>query len=662
MKSLMKSFVACAALVCGVAVNVLAAGDGPLPYVETMGAQYFDTFRSVGPNTRIVLEFSCTCTQLGSQHIYGFGAQGSGRSSFLTRNVTVDGGQTNETFTVCHGDTWSGANMRSKTFVGVTTDIHTIEITKEAITLDGEVLDGGPTTMTGSTPSVALGAAKAGWMTGNMPVFGQAMGGWCRIYRCSFYEGDVQVADFTPVRCQGRPALRDLVTDNVVFSQNSEAVGEAPDFVPPEMAADPSLKGYVLANGSQAFDTGCKGGPQTTVKLTFSLADQSEGSSGCIFGYGASGSQQSLHVLYSVANGKETYQVVCSDRYQDYDSVTVDSVPRQVHTLEISADGKTFDGQPMTGSTGIKLTKTTTGTMYLFAMNQQWSTAAGQQAKVRLYDCQIAEGGNLVRHYRPVCDMESLKFCLYEAVSGTLVGQNLNLAGAPVGYRPKLWRHRFVEFTGANFFRTAIIPSPDLRVTMRYGFTSVEPKTPGNNVTESIFGHWGVDGGPSVYARRSVANGQEHLVAVQNDGSVSGFSSRDVDVNTSVHTLDMGPSGFYLDGVRFGDNQMTKRVTTREANMGAYMCIGSEEHAWDKTETAKSGARLRLYSMQVYQRGRPIADYEPSSVAVAGSETRKAVLFNRIDSTLISDPGAAGSSQNPIQLGPRVIGTVIEIR
>ena len=163
-------------------------------YIETAKAQYIDTDFIPNSNTRIIADMALTST--GTNYAFGARNSSSSRSFALTTNAS-------EGWRLGYYSTF-GSN------VAIDTKRHIIEVNKNVLSLDGDVICTATEQEFDCAYSLCLGAVKASSMyLGNT-----------RFYSCKVYDNGTLVRDFVPcINTDGQIGMWDKVND--VFYGNA---------------------------------------------------------------------------------------------------------------------------------------------------------------------------------------------------------------------------------------------------------------------------------------------------------------------------------------------------------------------------------------------------------------------------------------------------------
>ena len=154
------------------------------------------------------------------------------------------------------------------------------------------------------------------------------------------------------------------------------------------------------SGGNQYIDTLLK--PTKNFRIVIDFAyNAATGGGG--FGYAAGGSAQSFRLYRSVTDGVATYNVNINDAYG-----TINTFPTTFtndtgrHVADLSNTAKYLDGVQFGDTSG--LTKTLSGTFYLFAQHWGWSPNIGSYGSYKIYSCKLYEGASLLCDFVPCKD------------------------------------------------------------------------------------------------------------------------------------------------------------------------------------------------------------------------------------------------------------------
>ncbi len=154
------------------------------------------------------------------------------------------------------------------------------------------------------------------------------------------------------------------------------------------------------SGGNQYLDTGLT--PTKNFRIVIDFAyNATTGGGG--FGYAAGSSAQSFRFYRSVTDGVATFIVNINDKYgtlNEFPTTFTNDTGR--HVADLSNTAKYLDGVQFGDTSG--LTKTLSGSFYLFAMRWGWSPGIGSYGSYKIYSCKLYEGASLLRDFVPCKD------------------------------------------------------------------------------------------------------------------------------------------------------------------------------------------------------------------------------------------------------------------
>ena len=170
--------------------------------------------------------------------------------------------------------------------------------------------------------------------------------------------------------------------------------------------------GYIASSGAQYIDTGVV--PSSTTRVVCDFNFKEVPTDRARNGWASGGSLEAF--WFGGDNDHATFAAsVCNNTVVSTTGVALDT---SRHTFDISPSALKFDGTEFTnlGKTPYS-SRSSTGTMYLFAERQGWDTPIGAYGSMALYSCKIYSGDTPVRDFVPAVRDSDGAVGLYDTVS-----------------------------------------------------------------------------------------------------------------------------------------------------------------------------------------------------------------------------------------------------
>lgn len=169
---------------------------------------------------------------------------------------------------------------------------------------------------------------------------------------------------------------------------------------------------YIASSGAQYIDTGVV--PSSTTRVVCNFSFKEVPTDRARNGWASGGSVEAF--WFGGDNDHATFAAsVCNNTVVSTTGVALDTGR---HTFDISPSALKFDGTEFTnlGQTPYS-SRSSTGTMYLFAERQGWDTPIGAYGSMALYSCKIYSGDTPVRDFVPAVRDSDGAVGLYDTVS-----------------------------------------------------------------------------------------------------------------------------------------------------------------------------------------------------------------------------------------------------
>lgn len=169
---------------------------------------------------------------------------------------------------------------------------------------------------------------------------------------------------------------------------------------------------YIASSGTQYIDTGVV--PSSTTRVVCDFSFKEVPTDRARNGWASGGSVEAF--WFGGDNDHATFAAsVCNNTVVSTTGVALDTGR---HTFDISPSALKFDGTEFTnlGQTPYS-SRSSTGTMYLFAERQGWTTPIGAYCKMALYSCKIYSEDTPVRDFVPAVRDSDGAVGLYDTVS-----------------------------------------------------------------------------------------------------------------------------------------------------------------------------------------------------------------------------------------------------
>lgn len=169
--------------------------------------------------------------------------------------------------------------------------------------------------------------------------------------------------------------------------------------------------GYIASSGAQYIDTGVV--PSSTTRVVCDFSFKEVPTDRARNGWASGGAVEAF--WFGGDNDHATFAAsVCNNTVVSTTGVALDTGR---HTFDISPSALKFDGTEFTnlGQTPYS-SRSSTGTMYLFAERQGWNPPIGAYCKMALYSCKIYSGDTPVRDFVPAVRDSDGAVGLYDTV------------------------------------------------------------------------------------------------------------------------------------------------------------------------------------------------------------------------------------------------------
>lgn len=168
---------------------------------------------------------------------------------------------------------------------------------------------------------------------------------------------------------------------------------------------------YLESNGKQYIDTKVVPKADTRAVMRFALTGTPAAQMYC--GWGSSANQEAF--LFGADSGGFYVNVSPNWKTAFRPATPLDT---EWHTWDVGSGTQIFDGVEV-GTSSIQSTASNNQTIYLFAGHVEWQgTTPGYSMKVRISDCRIYEGENLVRDFVSVRRVADNSLGLYDLENG----------------------------------------------------------------------------------------------------------------------------------------------------------------------------------------------------------------------------------------------------
>lgn len=564
-----------------IAAEAVGSQGRELTYVESRGGEQpcFDTHVPMTPTTRIVMDF---------QYPVNPGADGScffGQSYFKTGFMW---GARGGCFAF-HSPT-AGYHLSS---VPVDTSRHVFDIANGSQKLDGAEI---ATLAYGSEGSTISSVYLFAYLNGYMGYSGH---GNIRLFSCQIYEGETMVRNYVPWTRDGVVGLYDKVNASFSFCfSRGQLMG--PVFEDVE---------YVESTGNEYIDTGVVPTSETRIEQDCQYLDFTS-------------SDRWFQGIYGSATTTDYEWGVDSGWFKFYNNTSAAQfwsgnrkADTERHVFSLASGSQKIDGVECgTAKLGAASQGGANETMFLFARRVvSNNNAPKNNAKMRLYACQIYEGDALIRDYRP-CTSNGVVGVM-ETVSSNFVALTYNV-GLPArtihGGMTNLIDCAYVETTSSEFIDMGVSPTADLRMVLDGRFMSLPGKNTrllaGVNDNTHDFA-WGIDG-----------NGKFVTYMYNGLGWQAG-----PDADTERHVWDMGP------GLQKIDETVIATQTHRDTkDVWCSLFIGARQTFWSgpKFPAIAEPHAMRIYGCKFYKGEKLIHDFVPCfGVGTSGLRDRVTGIF-----------------------------------
>lgn len=425
-----------------------------------------------------------------------------------------------------------------------------------------------------------------------------------KLYGCRVYEAGELVRDFVPAKSGDVTGLYDRVTGCFLVSQNGKAfsfggdIQQVPDNAP-----------YVETTGDQAFDTGYLTSPDTRMEFDFAWVQltQNQRAFGAVNNAGSApyvdlscltNSSGVFHDAWSWGDLKGNWTQMTPPLLAGYrHTVVMDSYHSRVSILYGSATNYTA---AMTTSHAV----TNNVSLFIGASHEKGADTAINFGKVRIYGFRIYEKDVLVHDFRPI--LRSARPGLKDAITGVFHGSPFGSALHTGGGIQE--DGNYLESNGSQTLTTDWCPTPNTCFVA--DFTSIDHVWNCREFTcrrqsDSGIGLF-VD-----YCSNNSASGNEYWSCKDDGGNYS-----NVDVATpnmlGVNRRLVFDSYHGKVETLIGARPIaSKTMTTTRTKTCAWQLSVFGRRLSASTGTADMGAKMRLYSLKIYESGALVRDYLP---------------------------------------------------
>ena len=402
---------------------------------------------------------------------------------------------------------------------------------------------------------------------------------------------------------------------------------------------------YVQSTGTQCVDTGVKLGPTHTVVLKFARVDGSAIGQN-VFGYSPaiSGSDIKAFIieLAGFGEGEQGLKILRNDVAAERLRLNFGKPTTVDHELRVGPDGYYLDGISMPPCVGAMLSGACAGNAHIFGVGWGWQPGYACGV-VRVKACQIYDGANLVRDFRPVRKDGAGR--LYDCVSKTLYATKGTgaLAKGPDSAEQEFGelkftknvtvmnrRLKYIESTGVQAVTVDAKEGATTETTIRFSCSTPLTTTGLKNFYGYSASGSGTDDRGFAIARELV-DGQERFYLYRRETStdrkeirtpLTAFDSKD-------HVLVLSNGVYKLDGVAYGpmpnftrDCSYSGCLFATYANFRVRVKINDGTSLWidqglyrDDTRDI-SGCPARLYSFVMKRDGKKVRHLVPMQTAI----------------------------------------------
>lgn len=574
-------------LIVGLCASVfasIAVEAGQLEYVESTGAQYFDTGVVPKSGTTMRMSFAFTKTSVGKQSM-GWAANNKDKKEYFRFGCEQTAGK----LFVCVNTT--GTYREPSTPVP---DIgkHTVELRGGLQAIDGvQVATDAFADTASATDTLWLFGEHQEWTASGTTCYCHV-----RIYSCEIYEAEKLVRFYVPWKDDnGAVGFRDLANGGSFSAATSGTLTPGPDLEVKRFS-------YVESNGTQWFETGVRADSNTCLSVDFSFTERT--GSKQTMGWASSGGKESFRFGCDNESGKFFVNASDNNAYTSFGAV--DMVR---HSVELRSGSQKFDSVAKASATYGKDQFPDGGqTLWLFAEHGEFGDGLKARptsfCKARIYSCRIFqksdEGFELVRNFIPASAAGWTGF--YDEVDGVFIPSSGGVALTCGPERPQVSLVPYVEATGQEWIDTGIVPRSDTRITFKFSYLG--------NAGQQYSG-WGSDGS------------KEALQFGTHDGTKFNYRYSPTTETTDTgitfdyeqHEFDLGPGLQKFDGTECSYNTLSD---TAEAGQTIYLFARHAEWLDTAVKAGRSGAvechmyaKMRMYECRIWSGGILVRDYRP---------------------------------------------------
>ena len=606
----------------------LPDSPGSIEFVNTDGRSYLDTGVEPGAGIRVVFTFQCLRFENGSAGIQQCGYQAATNDKPVFLFGVED---TMRLRSRIGSDQGSGSGSEQQKIAGPA-DFrkHTFDLRSGSQKLDGEEFG------TDTFGGVERGLGHTLWLFGcNNEWSHDGESEFARFYKCctfrfyacDIYDGETLIRKYRPywtgweavIRDELRVAEPGYVAETLVFvgTETSDPLrftttgarlsvtteGELPEENLAEaFAAENNTPGSAP---NTYIDTGIVPKSNTRLLVRFALiGSASLGETQHLgFGYQA-GSNDGPQFSFNVNATTRKFQSTVATKQSPGGAATykrvVDDIDDAIHTFDLKSGSQKFDGAEYATDT---IDDSATGSIYLLALNNNWGDIPGASnaCRMRIYECKIYAGDELVRDFRFTND--GLLVDLASERPWGLSGASPKLVPpSPEVVPPSPEVELSDSFTSVNntpggaasvYVDTQVVPKSNTRLLVRFALIG----SASLGATQHLgFGYQaGSNDGPqfSFNVNATTRKFQSTVATQQSPGGASTYKRVVADIDDEIHTFDLKSGSQKFDGAEYATDTIDDSAT------GTLYLLALNNN-WGNTPSASNACRMRIYECKIY--------------------------------------------------------------
>lgn len=581
------------------------APPGYVEYVDTDWYSYVDTGVVPNSRTRVVYKFQRLAGASGAM-LNGYQAGGDAKPQFT---FGIDG---QDKFVSVVAAKQKGAK---RTIGEADFEVHTFDLRSGSQKFDGAEY-ATDTIDDSATESLLLFAMRNGWFDGEA-YYACSF----RLYGCEIYDGETLIRRYRPYWDGVKGVIRDEVS-----GKEAETVGINRFRYPiPTLPAEIPCVEMV---GDVGLDTGVIPSLGTRVVFKFALSALSGGAQLCGYQAGANNKPQ---FSWGATKAGRFVSVVAAQQQGKMRDTGV-ACDLAVHTFDLRSGAQTFDGTEYATDT---IDDSAANSMYLFAMRNEWPGSEFYYCRFRFYGCQIYEGGELIRDYRPYFDGTNAvirDFAVNAGTNCTLFGTgSLRIDSASAK------KASFVDGLLLNMsegLMTGVTPTANTRIVYDFAYRAI----PGN--TQYLGWMGGTMKSGVFVAGISVKNGKSDFVSWV-------ASTQETEVGPGQRILATADTARHVIDIRSGSQKIDGREMATDEFLGVSglhpINIFAMNNEWSGGAMYNLGCEF--YGCQIYEGDELIRDYRP-----AISQFGQAIVYDQVARQVVyvsGFPTCFGKPHNP---------------